>query len=65
VTGQYFYHQRPRAVHPAAASPMVQDQLLAACAELTGVRLTGPALTDAALPGAEPPGAGLPEEFRS
>jgi NAD(P)-dependent dehydrogenase (short-subunit alcohol dehydrogenase family) len=55
VTGQYFYHQRPRSVHPAAASSSVQDQLLAACAELSGVKLTGAALTDAALSGAEPP----------
>jgi NAD(P)-dependent dehydrogenase (short-subunit alcohol dehydrogenase family) len=39
VTGQYFYHQRPRQVHPAAASHSVQDQLLASCAELSGVEL--------------------------
>ena len=39
VTGQYFYHQRPRQVHPAAASHRVQDQLLASCAELSGVEL--------------------------
>jgi NAD(P)-dependent dehydrogenase (short-subunit alcohol dehydrogenase family) len=39
VTGQYFYHQRPRPVHPAASSPAVQNHLLAACAELTGVEL--------------------------
>ncbi len=39
VTGRYFYHQRPRPFHPAAASPALQDQLLAACAELTGVGL--------------------------
>jgi NAD(P)-dependent dehydrogenase (short-subunit alcohol dehydrogenase family) len=39
VTGQYFYHQRPRPFHPAASSPVVQDQLLAACAELTGAGL--------------------------
>jgi NAD(P)-dependent dehydrogenase (short-subunit alcohol dehydrogenase family) len=41
VTSEYFYHQRPRSFHPAAASPAVQDGLLAACAELTGVELTG------------------------
>jgi NAD(P)-dependent dehydrogenase (short-subunit alcohol dehydrogenase family) len=46
VTGQYFYHQRPRPSHPAASSPAVQDQFLAACAELTGVELP-----PAALPG--------------
>jgi len=39
VTGQYFYHQLPRAFHPAAASPSVQDHLLASCAELTGVEI--------------------------
>jgi NAD(P)-dependent dehydrogenase (short-subunit alcohol dehydrogenase family) len=39
VTGQYFYHQRPRQFHPAAASHAVQDQLLASCAELTGIEL--------------------------
>ena len=39
VTGRYFYHQRPRPTHPAASSPSVQDQLLAACAELSGVEL--------------------------
>jgi NAD(P)-dependent dehydrogenase (short-subunit alcohol dehydrogenase family) len=50
VTGQYFYHQRPRPVHPAASSHSVQDQLLAACAELTGVALTGAGLTSAELP---------------
>jgi NAD(P)-dependent dehydrogenase (short-subunit alcohol dehydrogenase family) len=39
VTGHYFYHQRPRQVHPAAASHAVQDHLLASCAELSGVEL--------------------------
>jgi NAD(P)-dependent dehydrogenase (short-subunit alcohol dehydrogenase family) len=39
VTGQYFYHQRPRQFHPAAASQLVQDQLLASCAELSGAEL--------------------------
>jgi NAD(P)-dependent dehydrogenase (short-subunit alcohol dehydrogenase family) len=39
VTGQYFYHQRPRGFHPAAASHSVQDHLLASCAELTGVEI--------------------------
>jgi NAD(P)-dependent dehydrogenase (short-subunit alcohol dehydrogenase family) len=41
VTGQYFYHQRARPFHPAASSPAFQDQLLATCAELTGVELPG------------------------
>ncbi|MEU6033866.1 SDR family NAD(P)-dependent oxidoreductase [Actinomadura sp. NPDC047616] len=39
VTGGYFYHQRPREVHPAARSLKVQDDLLALCAELTGTPL--------------------------
>ena len=39
VTGQYFYHQRPRQFHPAASSHTVQDQLLASCAEISGVEL--------------------------
>jgi NAD(P)-dependent dehydrogenase (short-subunit alcohol dehydrogenase family) len=41
VTGEYFYHQRPRPFHPAASSPGLQDQLLAACAEISGVQLPG------------------------
>jgi NAD(P)-dependent dehydrogenase (short-subunit alcohol dehydrogenase family) len=39
VSGRYFYHQRERQFHPAAASHAVQDQLLAACAEITGIEL--------------------------
>ena len=39
VTGEYFYHQRSRPFHPAASSPGLQDQLLAACAEISGVQL--------------------------
>ena len=39
VTGQYFYHQRLRETHPATRSHAVQEQLLAACAKLTGVEL--------------------------
>jgi NAD(P)-dependent dehydrogenase (short-subunit alcohol dehydrogenase family) len=42
VTGQYFYHQQPRDVHPATRSTEVQDRLLDACAELTGVALPNP-----------------------
>src|ERR1700691_2205343 len=41
VTGQYFYHQRPRRFNPVASSHSVQDRLLAACAEITGVELPG------------------------
>src|ERR1017187_2939739 len=41
VSGLYFYHQRLRETHPATRSHAVQGQLLAACAELTGVGLPG------------------------
>jgi NAD(P)-dependent dehydrogenase (short-subunit alcohol dehydrogenase family) len=42
VTGNYFYHQLPRDVHPAARSFEIQDRLLDHCAELTGVVLPNP-----------------------
>jgi NAD(P)-dependent dehydrogenase (short-subunit alcohol dehydrogenase family) len=42
VTGNYFYHQQPRDVHPAARSVEIQDRLLDRCAELTGVVLPNP-----------------------
>jgi NAD(P)-dependent dehydrogenase (short-subunit alcohol dehydrogenase family) len=42
VSGDYFYHQQPRTVHPAARSVEVQDSLLEQCAELTGVVLPNP-----------------------
>jgi NAD(P)-dependent dehydrogenase (short-subunit alcohol dehydrogenase family) len=42
VTGEYFYHQQQRDFHPAARSVEVQDGLLDACAELTGVVLPNP-----------------------
>jgi NAD(P)-dependent dehydrogenase (short-subunit alcohol dehydrogenase family) len=37
VTGNYFYHQQRRDVHPAASAVEIQDRLLDVCAELTGV----------------------------
>jgi NAD(P)-dependent dehydrogenase (short-subunit alcohol dehydrogenase family) len=37
VTGGYFYHQQPRAALPAARDATVQDRLLAACAQLSGI----------------------------
>jgi NAD(P)-dependent dehydrogenase (short-subunit alcohol dehydrogenase family) len=37
VTGNYFYHQQLRRVHPAARSAQVQVGLLDSCAEITGV----------------------------
>jgi NAD(P)-dependent dehydrogenase (short-subunit alcohol dehydrogenase family) len=39
VTGRLFYHRDLSDPHPAAALPDVQDGLLEACRELTGVRL--------------------------
>lgn len=39
VTGAYFHHKRQRDAHPAAADPQVQDGLLKACADLTGVEI--------------------------
>jgi NAD(P)-dependent dehydrogenase (short-subunit alcohol dehydrogenase family) len=37
VTGQYFYHKRPREVHPATRDLQVQSTLLGACAKISGV----------------------------
>jgi NAD(P)-dependent dehydrogenase (short-subunit alcohol dehydrogenase family) len=39
VSGRYFYHQRLRDTHPAASNIEVQDGLLNACQQLTGVAL--------------------------
>jgi hypothetical protein len=41
VTGRYLYHRTERAADPAASDPAVQDGLLAACAQITGVELPG------------------------
>jgi NAD(P)-dependent dehydrogenase (short-subunit alcohol dehydrogenase family) len=41
VSGRYLYHRSERAADPAASDPAVQDGLLAACAQLTGVELPG------------------------
>jgi len=38
-TGGYFYHQRPRATHPAAGDVKVQEELLGYCAEIAGTEL--------------------------
>jgi NAD(P)-dependent dehydrogenase (short-subunit alcohol dehydrogenase family) len=40
VSGRCFYHRRPREAHPAASEQRVQDGLLQACQQLTGVDLT-------------------------
>jgi NAD(P)-dependent dehydrogenase (short-subunit alcohol dehydrogenase family) len=42
VTGEYFFHQRPRNVHPAALAVDVQDGLLERCLELTGTPIPPP-----------------------
>jgi NAD(P)-dependent dehydrogenase (short-subunit alcohol dehydrogenase family) len=39
VTAGYFYHQRPRQVHPAARDTAFQNQFLDYCASLTGIAL--------------------------
>jgi NAD(P)-dependent dehydrogenase (short-subunit alcohol dehydrogenase family) len=39
VSGEYFYHRQLRGTHPAARERAVQEGLLAACAELTGVEM--------------------------
>jgi NAD(P)-dependent dehydrogenase (short-subunit alcohol dehydrogenase family) len=39
VTGQYFFHLRPRTPLPAARDPQVQDALIDACSRLSGVDL--------------------------
>jgi NAD(P)-dependent dehydrogenase (short-subunit alcohol dehydrogenase family) len=40
VTGQYFYHLKRRAAHPAAHDSKIQDKLLAACKEMSGLELS-------------------------
>jgi hypothetical protein len=37
VSGEYFYHLKRRAAHPAASDVRVQDRLLAECARISGV----------------------------
>jgi hypothetical protein len=37
VTGEYFFHKRPRSPNPAARDADLQDQLLEACAGFSGV----------------------------
>ena len=39
VTGEYFYHLKPRAVNPAARDIQLQERLLAACQTYSGVDL--------------------------
>lgn len=52
VSGRYFYHLRPREPDPATRDPRLQEALLRACEELTGVALPGEAAdADAGPPG--------------
>ena len=37
VSGKYFYHQKPRNFHPAAADAAIQERYLSECARLSGV----------------------------
>jgi len=37
VSGKYFYHQKPRNFHPAAADVATQERYLSACERLSGV----------------------------
>ncbi len=39
VTGQYFFHKRPRKPNPAARDTLLQDALIEACSRLSGVTL--------------------------
>lgn len=39
VTGRYFYHRQARPANPQASDTALQDQLLARCAELSGIAL--------------------------
>jgi NAD(P)-dependent dehydrogenase (short-subunit alcohol dehydrogenase family) len=39
ITGQYFYHLKPRPVNPQANDVALQDRLIEACERLSGVRL--------------------------
>ena len=39
VSAGYFYHQQPRAVHPAARDPALQDRLMEYCRQVSGVAL--------------------------
>jgi NAD(P)-dependent dehydrogenase (short-subunit alcohol dehydrogenase family) len=41
VTGRYFYHLRRMEPNPQANNPALQDQLLAICADISGVALPG------------------------
>ncbi|WP_345810694.1 SDR family NAD(P)-dependent oxidoreductase [Paraburkholderia sp. PREW-6R] len=39
VSGEYFYHMQPRETHPAVRDDAVQERLIQACENFSGVRL--------------------------
>ncbi|MET3231332.1 UNVERIFIED_ORG: NAD(P)-dependent dehydrogenase (short-subunit alcohol dehydrogenase family) [Burkholderia sp. 1263] len=39
VSGEYFYHMKPRETHPAVREVAVQERLIEACASFSGIRL--------------------------
>ncbi|TDH21577.1 SDR family NAD(P)-dependent oxidoreductase [Segetibacter sp. 3557_3] len=41
VTGEYFYHQKPRPCLPSAKNKSIQDQFLALCEESSGISFPG------------------------
>lgn len=40
VTGEYFYHMRPRQPHPGTRNPANQEKLLEACKKFSGIELS-------------------------
>jgi hypothetical protein len=38
-SGEYFYHQRPRAPNPIAADLRIQEELLTECGRISGIPL--------------------------
>jgi NAD(P)-dependent dehydrogenase (short-subunit alcohol dehydrogenase family) len=40
VTGEYFYHMKPKAPNPQANNPALQDRLIAICADISGIPLS-------------------------
>jgi NAD(P)-dependent dehydrogenase (short-subunit alcohol dehydrogenase family) len=44
VSGAYFYHKKRQNLHPAGQDVTIQDQLLAACEELTGTPMPAAAI---------------------
>lgn len=53
VTGEYFFHQRPKPTHPDAHRPEIQEALLEACARATGIPFPVPGASLAATKSSE------------